>query len=426
MTDSGSDSDRDRNPANRGYRRLFDGDLTVGLSFPITTDEDPLPSEGFDDQFGRAQYAADLGFDALWVRDVPTYWPEFGDAGQIHDPFVYLSGVAARTEDVALGTASVALPLRHPLHVAKATASIDRLSEGRLVLGVGTGDRPPEYAAFGVDREARGERFRESVRVLRAAWSEAFPEVETSQCRLEGDLDVVPKPETGTVPLLVTGRSRQSLEWIAERGDGWLNYQFPLDTLEATVGDWRAATDRPTQALRGDAGRPPRPRPDGRRDADPPGVRCGRRLVPRAVSRARGSRRRSRDRELPGRRPADPGRPRGVRHGRARRGVTRYHRRAVDRSVTDRSEGFRFSRHRAYAITAQYVLCGRCPGPDWNGNRTRGRPPGRPPRPGKLLSGRGNRGARSPAARTTPVSSGRLMEFGIAASGLPEEYRYEG
>ena len=242
MTDFGSDSDRD--PANRGYRRLFDGDLTVGLSFPITTDDEPLPSGGFDDQFGRARYAADLGFDALWVRDVPTFWPEFGDAGQIHDPFVHLSEVAARTEDVALGTASVALPLRHPLHVAKAAASIDRLSGGRLVLGVGTGDRPPEYAAFGVDREARGERFRESVRVLRAAWGEAFPEVGTSRCRLEGDLDVVPKPETGTVPLLVTGRSRQSLEWIAERGDGWLNYQLPLDTLEATVGDWRAATAR--------------------------------------------------------------------------------------------------------------------------------------------------------------------------------------
>ncbi|MFB6155530.1 MAG: LLM class oxidoreductase [Haloferacaceae archaeon] len=228
--------------ANRGFRRLFGGDgLTVGLFFPITTSTEAIPP--MDEQVELARYAVDLGFDALWFRDVPLFWPKFGDAGQVHDPWVYLAHVAAHTEDVALATGSVVLPLRHPLHVAKAAASVDRLSDGRLVLGVASGDRPPEYEAFGVDEQRRGELFRESVRTMRAVWSEEFPEVSSSFGTLSGSLDAVPKPTTETLPLLVTGHSRQSLDWIATHGDGWLYYQLPLDTLDGVVADWREATD---------------------------------------------------------------------------------------------------------------------------------------------------------------------------------------
>ncbi|NEU58284.1 LLM class oxidoreductase [Halorussus sp. MSC15.2] len=239
-------SDRaNRGHENRGFRRLFgDDDLSVGLFFPITTAEDDVPP--MDDQMELARDAEELGFDALWVRDVPTYWPKFGDAGQVYDPWVYLGQVAARTDDVALGTGSVVLPLRHPLHVAKSAASVDRLSDGRLVLGIATGDRSPEYSAFGVEEAARGERFREHVRVLRTVWAEEFPEVESAYGTLDGNLNVVPKPTTETLPLLVTGNSRQSLDWIADNGDGWLHYQMPLKTVESVVGDWReAAGDKP-------------------------------------------------------------------------------------------------------------------------------------------------------------------------------------
>ncbi|NHN61215.1 MULTISPECIES: LLM class oxidoreductase [Halorussus] len=241
---------------NRGFRRLFgatdadesdDRDLTVGLFFPIATDAtDAADPAALDDQMALATYAEELGFDALWVRDVPTYWPKFGDAGQVYDPWVYLGQAAARTDEVALATGSVVLPLRHPLHVAKAAASVDRLSNGRLVLGVASGDRPPEYAAFGVDEDARGQLFREHVRVLRTVWAEEFPEMESSLGTLDGSLDLVPKPTTESLPLLVTGHSRQSLDWIADRGDGWLQYRFPENTLENVLADWReAAGDKP-------------------------------------------------------------------------------------------------------------------------------------------------------------------------------------
>nr|WP_245188601.1 LLM class oxidoreductase [Halarchaeum rubridurum] len=220
-----------------------DDALTVGTTFPLTDAREERPD--VERELALAEHLEALGFDALWARDVPTYWPTFGDAGQTFDPWTWLSRVAARTDDVALGTASVVLTLRHPLHVAKSAASLDRLSDGRVVLGVASGDRPPEYAAFGVAEDERGAAFREHVRVLRAAWRESYPEVETRWGTLDGTLDVVPKPTAGDLPLLVTGNSRQSREWIAEHGDGWLFYHLPEDTLRSYLDDWRERTAKP-------------------------------------------------------------------------------------------------------------------------------------------------------------------------------------
>lgn len=229
---------------NRGYERLFGRErLTVGATFPLSGAREERPDVARE--LALAERVEELGYDALWARDVPTYWPKFRDAGQTFDPWTWLSRVAGRTEEVALGTASVVLPLRHPLHVAKSAASLDHLSDGRLVLGVASGDRPPEYGAFGVEGDERGAAFRESVAVLRAAWTESYPEIETRWGRLDGTVDVVPKPTAGDLPLLVTGNSRQSREWIAEHADGWLFYHLPADTLRDYLDDWGARTDAP-------------------------------------------------------------------------------------------------------------------------------------------------------------------------------------
>ena len=230
---------------NAGFRRLFDTDgLTFGAGFPLTGANRSTPD--VEAELRLARHAEAVGFDGLWARDVPTYWPKFGDAGQTFDTWPWLSHVAAHTDDVALGTSSVVLTLRHPLHVAKSAATVDRLSDGRLVLGIASGDRDPEYPAFGVDREERGALFRESVEALRTVWREDFPELEGRWGSLEGDLDVVPEPTTETIPLLPTGHARQSLEWIADRGNGWLFYHLPERTLADYIADWReAAGEKP-------------------------------------------------------------------------------------------------------------------------------------------------------------------------------------
>jgi luciferase-type oxidoreductase len=228
-----------------GYERLFGGDdLTVGLGFPLTGARRSTPDPARE--MALAARAEALGFDALWARDVPLYWPRFRDRGQTFDPWTWLGYAAAHTDAVALGTASVVLTLRHPLHVAKQAASLDHLAEGRLVLGVATGDRDPEYDAFGVDRDRRGERFREAVATLRAAWSGEFPERTGAWGSLDGTLDPVPKPVAGSVPLLPTGHARQELAWLGDHGDGWLFYHLPEDTLAGFLDDWRGvAGERP-------------------------------------------------------------------------------------------------------------------------------------------------------------------------------------
>src|SRR5262249_45989949 len=143
---------------NRGYLRMFAEDrLTLGVFFPIEAFRGDTPA--MRGQVELARHVEDAGFAALWFRDVPLRVPSFGDTGQVYDPWVWISYIAAQTSEIALATGSIVLPLRHPIHVAKATASIDQLSDGRLVVGVASGDRPEEFPAFGVDPELRGDLF---------------------------------------------------------------------------------------------------------------------------------------------------------------------------------------------------------------------------------------------------------------------------
>lgn len=223
----------------RGYLRLFGlTRLTLGVLIPIEAFDGDQPT--MRGQVELAQFAESAGFDALWFRDVPLRDPSFGDVGQIYDPFVYLGYIAAQTRAIALGTAAVVLPLRHPLHTAKQAASVDRLSGGRLVLGVASGDRPTEFPAFGVNLDERAELFRDNLAVLRRALTESFPAIASRYGKLEG-VDLVPKPISHDIPVLVTGRSGQTLEWIAEFAHGWISYPRAVAAQAQTVAEWRRA-----------------------------------------------------------------------------------------------------------------------------------------------------------------------------------------
>ncbi|MEL7463417.1 MAG: LLM class oxidoreductase [Pseudomonadota bacterium] len=226
-------------PINRAYGDVFHpGALTLGLVAPLAAyparAEPPL-----ERHLERIQLAEELGFAAIWLRDVPFNSPTFGDAGQIFDPFVYLGALSAATSEIALGVASIILPLRHPAHVAKAAATADALSGGRLLLGVASGDRPVEYPAMNISFEDRGERFRDSVAYIRGAGGD-YPALETAQGRLRGDLDMLPKPTGPRLPLLITGGSRQDPNWVAVHGDGWMTYPRDAASQSRIIADYRA------------------------------------------------------------------------------------------------------------------------------------------------------------------------------------------
>lgn len=153
---------------------------------------------------------------------MPFYDPYFGDAAWQLDAVAALGYLAASTSEIALGTAGFVATLRHPALLAKAIASIDRLSTGRFIAGLSTGDRASEYPAMGVDFTNRGERFREGFGLIRALLSEEFAQFEGEYYgRLDGSLNLVPRP-AGAVPMIAIGRSLQSIKWLANTPDAWI------------------------------------------------------------------------------------------------------------------------------------------------------------------------------------------------------------
>ncbi len=227
---------------NRGFTQMFHpGQLSLGVFFPIEAFTGDQPT--MQRQVALAQRAEQGGFSALWFRDVPLRDPSFGDIGQIFDPWVYLGYIAAYTQDIALATGAIVLPLRHPIHTAKAAASVDQLTQGRLVLGIASGDRPVEFPAFHVDSEQRGDLFREHLGVLRRLLTEDFPTIESAYGHL-ASADLVPKPWADGIPILVTGTSRQSLAWIAQNSDGWVTYPRALERQIQVVQEWHTTVER--------------------------------------------------------------------------------------------------------------------------------------------------------------------------------------
>lgn len=225
---------------NKAYNSVFKpNELSIGIVVPIEKYTDSaIPT--MQDHLQRVKQVEALGFKSIWLRDIPFNVPSFGDAGQTFDPFTYLGFLAGQTSEIALGVSSIALPLHHPLNVVKAATTIDQLSGGRLLLGVASGDRYDEYPAMGIAYGNRGELFREAFKYTRKAQDD-FPIFETKNYgSLQGHIDMLPKPTAHKIPLLMTGSSRQSLEWNAEHADGWMNYPRDLYTQKNTIRQYRA------------------------------------------------------------------------------------------------------------------------------------------------------------------------------------------
>lgn len=230
---------KDFKKINKGFNCVFrPGKLSVGIVIPIENYESgPIP--GMKDHLEKVKLVEELGFKALWVRDIPFNVPSFGDAGQMFDPFTYLGFLSAHTSEIALGISSIALPLHHPLHIAKSATSIDQLSEGRMILGVASGDRPDEYPAMGIEFEKREELFRDAFDYIRNIQG-SFPIGEnTNYGNLNGNMDMLPKPYGNKIPLFITGSSRQTLEWNAKNADGWMNYPRNLYQQYNNILQWR-------------------------------------------------------------------------------------------------------------------------------------------------------------------------------------------
>ena len=200
----------------------------------------------------QAQRAEALGFDSLWAGDhIAFHVP-------IAESLTLLSYAAGATSRIALGTAVYLVPLRHPTFVAKASATLDRLSGGRLVLGVGVGGEfPPEFQAVGVPVAERGARTDEAIPLIRRLWSEERVAHEGRFFRF-GPVTLAPKPMATRAPGLsgpgvlppiwVGGRAPAAMRRAGRVGDGYISHMCDVEryreNLERIAGAAREAGRR--------------------------------------------------------------------------------------------------------------------------------------------------------------------------------------
>ena len=177
------------------------------------------------------------GYDSLWVGDHISF------PVPIFDPFLQLAQAAVVSRRLTLGTSVLLLPLRHPTPVAKQAITLDHLTEGRLILGVGVGGEfPKEYAACGVPHNERGARLSEGVTVLRKFFSgEAVSHAGKFYGPFE-DVPMRPPPrQAGGPPIWFAGRKEPALRRIGRLGDGFLAYVITPGMYKAALGTIVAA-----------------------------------------------------------------------------------------------------------------------------------------------------------------------------------------
>jgi probable F420-dependent oxidoreductase len=189
------------------------------------------------EEVGRIAAAADaLGYDYLTCSEhvgIPvdvapvrgaTYW----------DPAATLGYLAARTSAIRLATHVLVLGYHHPLELAKTYGTLDRISGGRVVLGVGVGSLKEEFDLLGVPFEDRGPRGDDALRALRASLAKREPSYEGPYYRF-GGMVIDPCAVQGHMPIWIGGRTRRSLRRAVELADGWMPFGLAIDELQRMI-----------------------------------------------------------------------------------------------------------------------------------------------------------------------------------------------
>jgi probable F420-dependent oxidoreductase len=223
--------------------------MEFGLHCSLGVGPNPAP----DDYARVARRAEELGYHSLWLGDhivipeqinSPYPYTADGSAGfprraPFPDPFVVLGCIAGQTRKILLGTSVIIIPYRNPLHVAKAVATVDLVSGGRFLFGVGIGWMKEEFEALGEKFAERAKRTREYLQIMKTLWQGeptnfqgeffSFPEVHA-----------VPRPvQNPHPPIIFGGESLAALRRVADLGDGWQPGLIPLEKLQEQMAQLR-------------------------------------------------------------------------------------------------------------------------------------------------------------------------------------------
>lgn len=187
-----------------------------------------------------AATAEAAGFDSLWMPEhlifpvemPPAYsytddgYPPMNSKLPTFDPWVVLGAVASRTDTIRLASGVYILPLRHPIKVARSVVTLDRMSNGRVVLGIGVGWMPDEFEIVGEDFHNRGKRTDEMITLMRALWTDEVIEFHGDYYDIP-PVHFEPKPIHGAagIPVVVGGTSAGALRRAGRLGDGWIHHR---------------------------------------------------------------------------------------------------------------------------------------------------------------------------------------------------------
>jgi len=194
-----------------------------------------------------ARAAEAAGFDSVWTAEhVVLPDPRTPDSPipaqtPLLDPAVALAHVAAHTSSIRLATGIVILPQRNPLVLAKELASLDVVSGGRLIFGVGAGYLRAEFEALGASFDDRGARMDECLDAIRAMWTAEKPEYRGRFFSF-GNIDAQPRPvQQPHPPIVLGGLSAPALRRAARCGNGWYGFALDHAATEAAITGLRAA-----------------------------------------------------------------------------------------------------------------------------------------------------------------------------------------
>jgi probable F420-dependent oxidoreductase len=197
-------------------------------------------------QFDLVRRVEALGFDSVWCGDHVSFHQP------LYESLTLLAACAPITSRIRLGTAVYLLALRHPAIAAKVTATLDTLSGGRLIFGVGVGgENPKEFELCGVPHAERGARVTEGIDVVRALWRDTPATFKGRFTRFEG-VSIDPKPlQPGGPPIWIGGRSDAALARAGRQGDGWVSYVVTPERYAQSLEKIRAAAGAAGRSLDG-------------------------------------------------------------------------------------------------------------------------------------------------------------------------------
>jgi len=214
--------------------------MKVGLVLPMS-DDDGQGTPSWPVILERARQAEAGGADSIWVYDHLLFRLDEHATG-IHEAWTLLAALAAATERATLGTIVLATTFRSPAVLAKMATTLDEISAGRLILGLGCGWHEPEYTAFGFPFDHRVDRFEESLRIIAPLIREGAVTFVGNYHRAEGCL-ILPRGPRERIPILVAAKGPRMLRLAAEHADAWNTAWFgmPDDRLAQRLADLRVA-----------------------------------------------------------------------------------------------------------------------------------------------------------------------------------------